>query len=197
MIQNESKQPTDKSHTFKEAQRLSGSCPMIYTWNGREFEFITDVLGVAPLGASAGDGQYFPVDHDEIVQIRGESLVPRDGEYEIVFGQPQAPLLPRQTFKFQGRVFQFPPRTIPYTATVEFEVFGKDLFVVPDAEVVGFGGGGITIEAVTGPNGIATVSYLRPGRYQVEARTADAGRAHAAFTLTDEGDPRRVRLALK
>ena len=45
---------------------------MIFTWNGKEFQFITDVLGVAPLGASSGDGNYFPVDHDEYVQIPGE-----------------------------------------------------------------------------------------------------------------------------
>lgn len=56
---------------------------MIFTWNGSEFEFITDVLGVAPLGASAGDGQYFPVDNDEYVQISGKSLVPKDGLFQI------------------------------------------------------------------------------------------------------------------
>ena len=67
LIQNEPRQAG--APTYKEAQRLSGSCPMIYTWNGEEFEFITDVLGVAPLGASAGDGEYFPVDHDEYIQI--------------------------------------------------------------------------------------------------------------------------------
>ena len=83
LIQNETKQPTGKAAVFKEAQRLSGSCPMIYTWNGEEFEFITDVLGVAPLGASAGDGEYFPVDHDEIIRIAGESLVAVDGRYQI------------------------------------------------------------------------------------------------------------------
>ena len=83
LIQNESQQLARRSFKYKEAQRLSGSCPMIYTWNGEEFEFITDVLGVAPLGAAAGDGEYFPVDHDEIIQIAGESLVPRDGRYEI------------------------------------------------------------------------------------------------------------------
>jgi tetratricopeptide (TPR) repeat protein len=77
LIQNEMRQPTVKPLAFKEAQRLSGSCPMIFTWNGREFQFITDVLGVAPLGASAGDGTYFPVDHDEYIQIPGEALVPR------------------------------------------------------------------------------------------------------------------------
>ena len=83
LIQNEMKQPAGKLLTYKEAQRLSGSCPMIFTWNGDRFEFITDVLGVAPLGASAGDWQYFPVDHDEYVQIPGRSLALVDGRYEI------------------------------------------------------------------------------------------------------------------
>lgn len=82
LIQNETKQAAG-TMAYKEAPRLSGSCPMIFTWNGREFEFITDVLGVAPLGASAGDGTYFPVDHDEYVQIRGESLALVDGKHEI------------------------------------------------------------------------------------------------------------------
>ena len=30
---------------YLEEERLSGSCPMIWTWNGRGFEFISDVLG--------------------------------------------------------------------------------------------------------------------------------------------------------
>jgi hypothetical protein len=83
LIQNEPKQLSNRPLAFKEAQRLSGSCPMIFTWNGKKFEFITDVLGVAPLGASAGEGRYFPVDHDEYVQIPAESLAPVDGQYEI------------------------------------------------------------------------------------------------------------------
>jgi tetratricopeptide (TPR) repeat protein len=83
LIQNEMKQLTGKLHSYEEAQRLSGSCPVIWTWNGREYEYITDVLGVAPLGASSGDGKYFPVDHDEYVSIRGESLRARDGKYEV------------------------------------------------------------------------------------------------------------------
>ncbi len=83
LIQNEIKQAAGRTYEYKEAQRLSGSCPMIWTWNGREFQFITDVLGVAPLGASSGDGQYFPVDHDEFIQIPGEALALRDGKYEV------------------------------------------------------------------------------------------------------------------
>jgi hypothetical protein len=83
LIQNEPKQPVDKPLAYQEAQRLSGSCPMIFTWNGRRFQFVTDVLGVAPLGASSGDGTFFPLDHDEYVQIPEGALALVDGRYEI------------------------------------------------------------------------------------------------------------------
>jgi len=83
LVQNEINQPVERSANYKEAQRLSGSCPMIFAWNGKTFEFITDVLGVAPLGASSGDGSFFPVDHQEYIQIPAESLAIGDGRYEI------------------------------------------------------------------------------------------------------------------
>jgi hypothetical protein len=56
---------------------------MIWTWDGRRVRFITDVLGVAPLGASDGEGSYFPVDHDEYVTIPAAALAPVDGKYDI------------------------------------------------------------------------------------------------------------------
>lgn len=83
LIQNEVHQAVGKPGSYKEAQRLSGSCPMIFTWNGAGFTFLTDVLGVAPLGATSGDGKYFPTDHDEYVQIPGEAMVQKDEAYEI------------------------------------------------------------------------------------------------------------------
>jgi tetratricopeptide (TPR) repeat protein len=83
LIQNETNQAANKTYSYEEAQRLSGSCPMIWTWNGRAFEFITDVLGVAPLGASDGEGSYFPVDHDEYVTIPARALQPVNGRYEV------------------------------------------------------------------------------------------------------------------
>ncbi|MCP5117675.1 MAG: hypothetical protein GY953_43180, partial [bacterium] len=83
LLQNEMKQAANQSHRYEEEERLSGSCPMIWTWNGTEFQYITDVLGVAPLGASAGDGTYFPTDHDEYIQIPGEALKAERGRYEV------------------------------------------------------------------------------------------------------------------
>ncbi len=83
LIQNEMKKPVNRVMVVKEAPRLAGSCPMIFTWNGQRFQFVTDVLGVAPLGASSGDGQYFPVDHDEYVSIPGATLQAHDGAFEV------------------------------------------------------------------------------------------------------------------
>lgn len=83
LIQNELRQPVSRAVMYKEAQRLSGSCPMIFTWDGTGYRYITDVLGVAPLGAASGDGTYFPVDHDEYVQIPGDALKVKDGVYEV------------------------------------------------------------------------------------------------------------------
>jgi hypothetical protein len=83
LIQNETNQRTNQTYRYKEAQRLSGSCPMIWTWDGRQFQFITDILGVAPLGASDGDGSYFPVDHVEHARIPGSALQAVNGQYQI------------------------------------------------------------------------------------------------------------------
>jgi len=120
LIQNEVRQPVRQMASYKEAQRLSGSCPMIFTWNGRGFEFITDVLGVAPLGASSGDGTYFPVDHDEYVQIPGRALAVRDGAYEIRITEE----LREVSYLDQVRLF-----TVDHPANVD--VFTNDKFKSP------------------------------------------------------------------
>ncbi len=84
LIQNEMKQAVAKPWVYKEAQRLSGSCPIVWTFNGKEFEYVTDVLGVAPLGAAAGDGTFFTPDHDEYISISSEQLQPNErGKLEI------------------------------------------------------------------------------------------------------------------
>ena len=83
LIQNEMPEEPAAEIAIREAPRLSGSCPMVFTWNGAEFEYISEVLGVAPLGASLARGVYFPVDHDEYVTIRGSQLRERDGYLDV------------------------------------------------------------------------------------------------------------------
>jgi len=60
--------------------RIEGSCPFLYTWNGETYEFITDVLGITPLGLPMAPGMMVPPDHDEYVLVRGEQMKPRIDE---------------------------------------------------------------------------------------------------------------------
>jgi cytochrome c-type biogenesis protein CcmH/NrfG len=140
LIQNEIKQAANRAYTYQEAQRLSGSCPMIWTWNGREIQFITDVLGVAPLGASDGEGTYFPVDHDEYVSIPGEALAPIDGQYDIRVTEELSEVSyidqiqlfaidhPNGTEVFTNEKFKGPPYP-------EFRLFGVTRRVYPKSAV--------------------------------------------------------------
>lgn len=119
LIQNEPNLPTGKPLSYKEAQRLSGSCPQVWTWNGREYQYVTDVLGVAPLGASSGDGQFFPVDHLEHIQL--PDLTPKDGYLEVRLTEELAEVAyldqirllavdhPQSTEIFLNERFQSPP----------------------------------------------------------------------------------------
>jgi hypothetical protein len=138
LIQNEARQAVGRAATFKEAQRLSGSCPMIFTWDGTAFRFISDVLGVAPLGASAGDGQYFPVDRDEYIHIPGAALSAVDGHYEVRVTEELREVsyidriqliavdYPSSVTLVTNDKFKSPP--FP-----EFRLFGVDTPIVPSA----------------------------------------------------------------
>jgi hypothetical protein len=136
LIQNETKQATNKAYRYEEANRLSGSCPMIWTFDGQGFRFITDVLGVAPLGASDGDGSYFPVDHDEYVSIPGAALKPVNGQYEIRITEELSEVSyldqirlyaidhPAQTEIFTNEKFKSPPYP-------DFRLYGVSKRVYP------------------------------------------------------------------
>src|SRR6185503_7021808 len=88
--------------------------------DGSGFRFLTDVLGVAPLGASAGDGEYFPVDHDEYVQVPGEALVPVDGRYRV-----------RVTEELREVSYLDQVQLVAVDHPAEVEVFTNDKFVGP------------------------------------------------------------------
>ncbi|HUS11278.1 MAG TPA: FG-GAP-like repeat-containing protein [Pyrinomonadaceae bacterium] len=61
-----------------------GSCPYVYALNGERFEFITDILGAAPLGLPVASGRYIEADPEEYVWIGNEETFrPKDGNYQI------------------------------------------------------------------------------------------------------------------
>lgn len=66
-------------------QRLTGSCPHLFAWNGSEFKLVKDA---APLGTSLGlrvsSDQILPVTQtEEWYKIPGNALAAKDGAYEL------------------------------------------------------------------------------------------------------------------
>jgi len=80
VVQHEIGVPAGARRTIRRVERMAGSCPFLYTWNGSEYEFVTDVLGITPLGLPLAPGVLVPPDHDEYVLIRGEQLAPREAD---------------------------------------------------------------------------------------------------------------------
>jgi len=113
---------------------LVGSCPFLYTWNGETFEFISDVLGITPLGLPMAPGQLVPPDHDEYVLVRGDQLVPKDGFFEMHFTEELREVTyldrvrldvvdhPAGTSIFPDERFCFPPFPPAHIHTVRGEL---------------------------------------------------------------------------
>jgi tetratricopeptide (TPR) repeat protein len=90
IVQAETEIPGDKkppalaaSLTVTEIDRKPSSCPYLYTWNGREFEFVTDFMGGGEMGYWEAPGVRNHPDPDEYVRIRGDQLKERDGRFEL------------------------------------------------------------------------------------------------------------------
>src|SRR5205823_5706046 len=66
-----------------ELDRKPSSCPFLYTWNGRQFEFVTDFMGGGEMGYWEAPAVRNRPDPDEYVRIRGDQLRPKDGRYEL------------------------------------------------------------------------------------------------------------------
>jgi tetratricopeptide (TPR) repeat protein len=65
-------------------QRLKGSCPWLFAWNGRAMEFVTDVLWRSPLGLRINAQKTADVlMTEDWVKLRGDQLEPRDGWYDL------------------------------------------------------------------------------------------------------------------
>jgi hypothetical protein len=72
-------------YVFKESERISGSCPSLFVWNGEKFEYLTDTFISGPMGVPFDRGIYFPVRDRELLVIPGDRVKLRDGRLDIRF----------------------------------------------------------------------------------------------------------------
>jgi Flp pilus assembly protein TadD len=75
--------PSFVTISITELDRKPSSCPYLYTWNGKRFEFITDFMGGGEMGYLEEPGRHNSPDPDEYVRIRADQLKERNGRYEL------------------------------------------------------------------------------------------------------------------
>jgi len=77
-----------KVQTIAELDRRGSSCPVLFSWNGREYEFIADMIGPGVVGHWVAPGERDVPDPDEYLKVPAHSVKPRNGMLSFRFMEP-------------------------------------------------------------------------------------------------------------
>ena len=87
-MQCELNQKADVKLALSEVNRKTGSCPVLFTWNGSRFVCLGDFLGGGGLGYLVAPGVYGQPDRDETVAIAADQLQPVNGVLRLSVTEP-------------------------------------------------------------------------------------------------------------
>ena len=82
IVENSIGVATSSSTAVRESERLASSCPFLYVWNGHRYVFLSDIMGVAPLGELAPDGTRVRPNPDQVVRL-GEAPQVQQGKLRL------------------------------------------------------------------------------------------------------------------
>ncbi len=88
VLQSELEIASDHPWRVHKVSRKPSSCPVLFSWDGERFAFVTDFLGVGGLGFFVAPGEYAPPDPTEDVRIPSELIQPRNGRYLLRVAEP-------------------------------------------------------------------------------------------------------------
>ncbi len=79
--------------TIREINRKPTSCPVLMTWDGEKWVYVTDFLGGGALGESGADGSARPPRPEESVKIEPHQLGLKGGKYALRIAEPMDEVL--------------------------------------------------------------------------------------------------------
>ena len=88
VMQSELNVTADKELNLVELSRKTGSCPILFTWNGEKFLCLGDFAGAAGLGFLEAPGEYHPPDRDEALAITSDQLQAVGQTYRLSVVEP-------------------------------------------------------------------------------------------------------------
>src|SRR5208282_4328505 len=77
-----------KEQSIAELDRRGSSCPVLFSWNGREYEFIADMIGPGVVGHWVAPGERDVPDPDEYLKVPARSVKARNGLLSFRFMEP-------------------------------------------------------------------------------------------------------------
>lgn len=120
IVQAETDIAVSKPLSLTELDRKPSSCPYLYVWNGKSFEFVTDFMGGGEMGHLDAPGIYNLPDPDEYVRIPGELLQEHNGRYEL-----------RVTNELEEAIFFDRMQLVAVAHPQDTEVFPNEGLTVP------------------------------------------------------------------
>ncbi len=79
VLQDELEIPAHKDEVVTEIDRRGSSCPIVFVWNGKKFEFLADMIGPGIVGHWTGPNQRNTPDPDEYLKVTGSLVQPQEG----------------------------------------------------------------------------------------------------------------------
>jgi hypothetical protein len=78
----------NKTQAIGELDRRGSSCPILFSWNGREYEFIADMIGPGVVGHWIAPGERDVPDPDEYLKVSAKSVRAKNGLLSFRFLEP-------------------------------------------------------------------------------------------------------------
>jgi Flp pilus assembly protein TadD len=112
-----------KMQSIAELDRRGSSCPVLFSWNGREYEFIADMIGPGVVGHWVGPGEHGVAerdvpDPDEYLKVGANSVRPLHGMLSFRFMEPM-----------EETVYLDQLRLLAIDHPAAYEVFPNERFV--------------------------------------------------------------------
>src|SRR5712691_10123336 len=107
-----------KEQSIGELDRRGSSCPVLFSWNGREYEFIADMIGPGVVGHWVAPGERDVPDPDEYLKVSASSVRPRNGLLSFRFME-----------QMEETVYLDQVRLLAIDHPAAYEVFPNERFV--------------------------------------------------------------------
>jgi len=88
VLQDEIQVAGDKQRNFLEIDRRGSSCPTLFAWNGKRYEFVADMLGAGVVGHWVGPSQRDIPRPVEYIKIDRDAIREKDDKLSFRFMEP-------------------------------------------------------------------------------------------------------------